>query len=133
MLGGPANTTYGENTGVLAVTKMYDPFVIRLAACFAIVLGLFGKFAAVLQTIPTAVMGGVSILLFGMIASIGLRTLAEADLDFAQSRNLIVIALILVVGIGLSGGIQLFGITWTGNFLAVFVGVIANAILPKKM
>lgn len=135
--GGPANTTYSENTGVLAVTKVYDPHVIRLAAVFAVVLGLFGKFAAVLQTIPSAVMGGVSILLFGMIATVGLRSLADAKLDFTKSRNLIIIALILVVGIGLSSGITvtLGGMTFviSGLFLAVLIGAIANAVLPEDI
>lgn len=133
-LGGPANTTYSENTGVLAVTKNYDTGVLRIAACFAIILSLFGKFGAVLQTIPGPVMGGVSIVLFGMIASIGMRTISEAKLDFAHSRNLIIVALILVVGIGLSGGIALnANLTLSGLFLAAVVGIIANKILPTEL
>ena len=98
LLGGPSNTTYSENTGVLAVTKVYDPFILRIAAVFAIALGLIGKIGALLKTIPAPVMGGVSILLFGMIASIGLRTLSEAKIDFSKSRNLIVVSLMLVMG-----------------------------------
>ncbi len=132
-VGGPPNTTYGENTGVLAVTKVYDPFVLEIAAGMAVVLGLFGKFAALLQTIPSPVMGGVSILLFGMIASVGMRTLAEADLDFSHSRNLIIVALILVIGIGLSGGVQIFGVNFSGLFIAVVVGALMNQILPKEV
>ena len=101
LLGGPANTTYSENTGVLAVTKVYDTAVIKIAAIFAIALGLFGKFGGVLQAIPDAVKGGMSIVLFGMIAAIGMRTLSEAQLDFSHSRNLMIVALILVFGLGL--------------------------------
>jgi len=101
LLGGPANTTYGENTGVLAVTKVYDPAILRIAACFAIVLGLIGKFGVILQTIPQPVMGGVSIILFGMIAAVGVRTIVEAQLDFTHSRNLIIAALIFVLGIAI--------------------------------
>lgn len=132
IFGGPANTTYGENTGVLAVTKVYNPFVLEIAAVFAIVLGLFGKFGAVLQTIPVPVMGGVSILLFGMIASIGIRTLAESNLDFSHSRNLIIVALILVVGLGLSAGVNIGGFQISGLFLAVVLGVLANLIFPGQ-
>ncbi len=133
LIGGPPNTTYGENTGVLAVTKVYDPFVLEVAACMAIVLGLFGKFAAILQTIPAPVMGGVSILLFGMIASVGMRTISEADFDFGHSRNLIIVALILVIGIGLSGGVQIFGINFSGLFIAVLTGAVLNKVLPQEV
>ena len=89
-LGGPANTTYGENTGVLAVTGVYDPAILRIAACYAIILGFIGKFGILLQTIPLPVMGGVSVILFGMIASVGVRTVVDAQLDFGNSRNLII-------------------------------------------
>ncbi|MDF2567219.1 MAG: uracil permease [Oscillospiraceae bacterium] len=133
LLGGPASTTYAENTGVLAVTKVYDPFILRLAACFSIILGLFGKFGAILQTIPAPVLGGVSILLFGMIASIGMRTIAESKVDFSQSRNFITVALILVIGIGLSGGVSFGTFHVSGLFLAVIIGVAANAALPKEV
>ncbi|MCI8497106.1 MAG: uracil-xanthine permease [Clostridiales bacterium] len=146
LLGAPANTTYGENTGVLAVTKMYDPRVIRLAAVYAIILALFGKFGAVLQTIPTAVMGGVSLILFGMISSVGLRTMSEAKLDFSNSRNLIIVALILVVGLGLSSAsldwlFNLFGasnspfanLSFSGLFIATLTGIILNKVLPKDV
>lgn len=133
-LGGPANTTYGENTGVLAVTKNYNPVTLRIAAVFAIIISFFGIFTAFLGSIPGAVMGGVSILLFGMIATIGLRTLAEAQLDFSHSRNLIIVSLMLVIGLGLQGGIQ-FSETFTLSniFLSALAGIILNAILPKNI
>lgn len=133
LLGGPANTTYGENTGVLAVTKVYNPFVLEVASVFAIALGLFGKVGAFLQTIPGPVMGGVSILLFGMIAAVGIRTLAESKLDFSYSRNLITVALILVVGLGLSGGVSIGGFQISGLFLAVVLGVICNQLFPEEL
>lgn len=134
LLGAPANTTYGENTGVLAVTKNYDPKVLRIAAVYAIVLGLIGKFGAILGTIPTAVLGGVSIVLFGMISAIGLRTLINAKIDFNHSRNMIIVALILVLGLGIGGigGIQLgnTGVSLSGLFVATVVGIVANLVLP---
>lgn len=136
LLGGPPNTTYSENTGVLATTKNYNPLLLRITAVFAIILGLFGKFGAVLQTIPSPVKGGVEIVLFGMIAAIGIRTLAEANLDFTNSRNLIIVALILVFGLGIGaiGGIVIHigsvSLTISGLFVAVVVGIIANAALP---
>ena len=134
-IGAPANTTYSENTGVLAVTKNYNPVTLEIAAMFAILLSLFGKFGAILQTIPVAVMGGVSIILFGIIASTGMRTLAEAELDFAHSRNLVIIALILSLGIGIStvGGIPVGNVTLSGLFVAAVVGIVMNLILPKDI
>jgi uracil permease len=135
-IGGPANTTYSENTGVLAVTRVYDPAILRIGAAFAVVLGLIPKVAAILQTVPVAVLGGLSILLFGMIASIGMRTLADAKVDFTHSRNLIVVALILVLGLGVSGletGIVWGGVQISGLALAAVVGVVANLVLPKEM
>lgn len=134
LLGGPANTTYGENTGVLAVTKNYNPATLRIAAVFAIIISFFGVFTAFLGSIPGAVMGGVSIMLFGMIATIGLRTLAEAKLDFSHSRNLIIVSLMLVIGLGLSGGIQFSeSFTLSNIFLSALVGIILNAVLPKNI
>lgn len=134
-LGGPANTTYSENTGVLAVTKNYDPALIRLTAIFAIVLGIIAPFGALLQTIPTAVMGGVCLILFGMIAAVGLRTLAEANLDFTHSRNLLIVSLILVLGLGLGSSISIPGttISLSGAFIAVVTGMILNIILPEEI
>lgn len=133
MFGGPANTTYSENTGVLAVTKVYSTAVIKIAALFAIILGLFGKMGAVLQSIPDAVKGGMSIILFGMIAAVGMRTLVEAKLDFTHSRNLIVVALILVFGLGLSGGVPIGSFELSGLFIAVVVGVVANKVIPQNV
>ena len=100
LIGGPANTTYSENTGVLAATQNYNPSTLRLAAVFAIVLSLVGKFGGFLQTLPSPVMGGISIILFGMIASVGLRTLVENQVDFKNSRNLMIVAVMLVMGLG---------------------------------
>lgn len=139
LLGGPANTTYSENTGVLATTKNYNPAILRLAAVFAIILGLFGKFGAVLQTIPGPVKGGVELMLFGMIASVGIRLLAESNLDFAHSRNLTIVAVILTTGLGIGaiGGIPIIIGTVTlnisGLFVATVLGVLLNAILPKDI
>lgn len=136
VLGGPAATTYAENTGVLAMTRVYDPAVIRIAACFAMAFGLSPKLAAVFQSLPQGVLGGVSILLFGMIASVGIRTLSEARIDFAHSRNLIVVSLILVLGLGGAkfplhvAGAQL---ELHGMALAALVGVLANALLPASL
>ncbi len=134
-IGGPANTTYSENTGVLAVTKNYNPATLRLAAVFAIVLSLVGKFGAIIQTIPGPVMGGVSIILFGIIASVGLRTISQAELDFAHSRNLIIVAPILGLGLGISsmGGIPIGNVTLSGLFIAAIVGIILNKVLPKDI
>lgn len=136
LIGGPANTTYSENTGVLATTKNYNPRLLRLTAVFAMILGLFGKVGAVLQTIPGPVKGGVEIMLFGMIAAVGIRSLAESDLDFTHSRNLTIVGLILVFGLGFSqlGGliIHVGAITLniSGLFIAVVIGVLMNLILP---
>lgn len=131
--GGPANTTYSENTGVLATTKNYNPRILRLTAVFAIILGFFGKFGAVLQTIPDPVKGGVEIILFGMIAAIGIRTLAESKLDFTHSRNLVIVALILVLGLGIgaAGGITIGSFNLSGLFVATVAGIVANLILPQ--
>lgn len=147
LIGGPPNTTYGENTGVLAVTKMYDPRVLRIAACYAILLGVFAKFGAVLQTIPLAVMGGISMVLFGMISSVGLRSLCDAKLDFSHSRNLLIVALVLVIGLGLGDAsvqwmFNIFGagdlaiaqsLKVSGLFVATVVGVILNQVLPQEV
>jgi uracil permease len=134
LFGGPSNTTYSENTGVLAVTKVYDPSLLRLTAVLAIALGLLRPFGAVLNSMPLAVIGGVSILLFGMISSIGIRVLVEAKMDFAHSRNLIIVALILVVGLGLPDGVKIAeGLTLSGLFLAVVIGVLANRLLPEEI
>jgi uracil permease len=133
LLGGPANTTYGENTGVLAVTKVYDPNVIRIAAVFAVVLSLFGKFTAMIQTIPSPVMGGISIILFGMIASVGVRTLVDAQLDFTHSRNLIIAAIIFVTGISIDNIAVAGTITISGLAIAALIGVVLHKILPQDI
>ena len=131
-LGGPANTTYGENTGVLAVTKVYDPSILRIAACYAIVLSFIGKFGVILQTIPVPVMGGISVILFGMIASVGMRTLIESQLDFSLSRNLIIASLILVFGIGIDNVIIWKTVSLSGLAIAAFVGIALNKIFPEN-
>ncbi|MGL6064737.1 MAG: uracil-xanthine permease family protein [Fusobacteriaceae bacterium] len=130
-LGGPANTTYGENTGVLAVTKVYDPAILRIAACYAIVLSFIGKFGVILQTIPVPVMGGISIILFGMIASVGVRTVIEAEIDFSHSRNLIIASLIFVLGIAIDNVIIWKTISLSGLAIAAVIGVTLNKILPE--
>ncbi len=132
LVGGPANTTYSENTGVLAVTKVYDPAVLRIGAVVAILLGIIPKVAAVLQSIPLAVLGGLSIILFGMIAAVGLRTLVESQVQMSKSRNLIVVAVILVLGLGTSGleNLQIGGVAISGLALAAVVGVTLNLVLP---
>ncbi|NME35468.1 MULTISPECIES: uracil-xanthine permease family protein [Fusobacterium] len=130
-LGGPANTTYGENTGVLAVTKVYDPSILRIAACYAIILSFIGKFGVILQTIPSPVMGGISVILFGMIASIGMRTLIESRLDFSLSRNLLISSLILVLGIGIDNIVIWKTVSLSGLAIAAIIGIILNKIFPE--
>lgn len=132
-LGGPANTTYGENTGVLAVTKVYDPAILRIAACYAIALSFIGKFGVILQTIPAPVMGGISVILFGMIASVGMRTLIESQLDFSHSRNLIISSLILVLGIGIDNIVVWRTVSLSGLAIAAFTGIILNKIFPEHI
>jgi uracil permease len=133
LVGGPANTTYGENTGVLAVTKVYDPSILRIAACYAIALSFIGKFGAILQTIPTPVMGGVSVILFGMIASVGVRTLIDAQLDFGHSRNLVIAAVIFVFGIAIDNVAIWKSVSISGLAIAALVGVLLNKLLPKDI
>lgn len=131
LLGGPANTTYGENTGVLAVTKVYDPSVIRIAAVFAMILGVFGKFGGFITSIPSPVTGGISIVLYGMISAVGVRILINSRLNFGNSRNLLVAAIILVLGIGCDS-IPVYGaVTISGLALAAVVGIILAFILPE--
>lgn len=134
LIGGPPNTTYSENTGVLAVTKVYDPFILRIGAMFAIVLSLIPKLAALLRTTPVPVLGGLSMVLFGMIAAVGLRTLVTAQVDFKKSRNMLVVGLILVFGLGVSGlsnALAIGDVTISGLALAAVVGVIINLVLPE--
>ena len=136
LLGGPANTTYGENTGVLALTKIYDPLVIRIAAVFAMILSFCPKFEAVINTIPSGIVGGISFVLYGMISAIGVRNVVENKVDFTNSRNLIIAAVILVSALGFNsvGGIS-FGlgnvtINLSGLAIAAIAGILLNAILP---
>lgn len=135
LFGGPANTTYGENTGVLALSKVYDPRVIRLAAIFAVILSFSPKFAALVNVIPTAVIGGISFVLYGMISAIGVRNVVENKVDFTKSRNLIVAAIILVSALGLgtvSFTIDKVTISLSALAVASIAGIVLNAILPGK-
>lgn len=131
LIGGPANTTYGENTGVVGMTKVASVWVIGLAAVFAIALSFLGTVTALISTIPAAVLGGMSVLLFGVIASNGIRVLIEAEVDFTQQRNLIIASAMLVLGLG-GAVLQLSTVvTLSGTALAALVGVLLNLVLPK--
>ncbi len=136
LFGGPANTTYGENTGVLELSRVHDPRVIRIAALFAIVLSFFPKFAAIIASMPAAIIGGVSFMLYGMISAIGIRNVIENHVDFTKSRNLIIAAVILVCGLGFSNGLTFTvagtSITLTGLAIAAIAGILLNAVLPGK-
>lgn len=134
LFGGPANTTYSENTGVLALTKAWDPKIMQLAAVFAMILGVVPKLGSLISTIPSAVIGGISVVLFGMIASIGARTLVENQVDFTKSRNLIIAAVILVLGLGgavFPINIGAFALSLEGMALAAIVGIFLNVVLPE--
>ena len=134
VIGGPANTTYGENTGVLELSKVYDPRVIRIAAVFAIVLSFIPKFSAIISTMPTAIIGGVSFMLYGMISAIGVRNVVENRVDLTKSRNLIIAGVIFVCGLGFSSGLTFTiggtSITLTALAVAAIAGILLNAILP---
>ena len=134
LFGAPANTTYGENTGVLNITKVFDPRVIRIAAIFAIILSFCPKFAAVIAVMPAATIGGVSLVLYGMISAVGVRNVVENQVDFTESRNLIIAAIILVLAIGIKYGagdaISIGFTSLSGLAVAALVGIILNAILP---
>lgn len=141
LFGAPANTTYGENTGVLALTKVYDPRVIRLAAIFAVLFSFSPKFAALINSMPASVVGGVSLVLYGMISAVGVRNVVENKVDFTKSRNVLIAALILVLSIGIkyyneSGAISFTvgsaTIALSGLAVAAIVGIILNAVLPGK-
>ena len=136
LFGGPANTTYGENTGVLVLSKVHDPRVIRLAAIYAVVLSFSPWFASVINSIPAAIIGGVSFILYGMISAIGVRNVVENKVDFTNSRNLIIAAVIMVCGLGFTNGITFTiagtSITLTALAIAALAGIILNAILPGK-
>ena len=134
LFGAPANTTYGENTGVLNLTKVYDPKVIRLAAIFAILFSFSPKFSALISAMPAATVGGVSLILYGMISAVGIRNMVESSVDFSKSRNVIVASLILVVAIGVKYGagdsISFGAVSLSGLAVAAIAGIILNAILP---
>lgn len=131
LLGGPANTTYGENTGVLAVTKNYDPSIIRIAAVFAIILGVFGKIGGFITSIPTPVTGAIGIVLYGMISAVGVRILINSRLNFGDSRNLMIAALIFVIGIGCDSIPVAGTVTISGLALAAVVGIVLALVLPE--
>ena len=138
LFGAPANTTYGENTGVLALSKVYDPRVIRLAAVFAIILSFCPKFAALIVAMPAATMGGVSLVLYGMISAVGVRNVVENQVDFTKSRNVLIAAMILglAVGVSYNGAIVIpvgsMTISLSGLAVAALVGIFMNAVLPGK-
>ena len=137
LFGAPANTTYGENTGVLNLTKVYDPAVIRLAAIIAVLLSFCPKFACLIGLMPAATIGGVSLILYGMISAVGVRNLVEAGVDFSSSRNVFVAALILVIAIGVKYGaednVSIGPIHFSGLALSALIGIVLNAILPGKL
>ncbi len=134
--GGPANTTYGENTGVLELSKVHDPKVIRIAAVYAIILSFIPKMADIIGTMPSAIVGGISFMLYGMISAIGIRNVVENHVDFTRSRNLIIAAVILVCGLGFSDGLTFTvgstDITLTSLAIAAIAGIVLNAIIPGK-
>ena len=138
LFGAPANTTYGENTGVLALTRVYDPLVIRLAAVYAIIASFCPKFAALVSAMPTGTIGGVSLILYGMISAVGVRNVVENNVDFTKSRNVLIAAMImgLAVGVNYAGSIAIpvgsVTISLSGLAVAALVGILMNAILPGK-
>lgn len=140
LFGAPANTTYGENTGVLTLTKVFDPMVIRIAAVFAIIFSFSPKVAAVIGCMPTATCGGVSLVLYGMISAVGVRNIVETQVDFTKTRNVIIAALILVLSIGINysaAGAVVFhigtlAISLSGLAVGALAGIILNAVLPGK-
>ena len=136
LFGAPANTTYGENTGVLALSKVFDPKVVRLAAYFAILLSFSPKFAALISAMPAATIGGVSLVLYGMISAVGVRNVVENRVDFTNTRNVIIAALILVLSLGISnstaGSVHIGSVSLSGLAVASIVGIVLNAVLPGK-
>ena len=134
LFGGPANTTYGENTGVLELSHVYDPAVIRIAAVFAIILSFIPKMAAIISSLPASIIGGVSLILYGMISAIGVRNVVENRVDLTKSRNLVISAVILVCGLGFSDGLTFTvgstSITLTALAIAAIAGIVLNAVLP---
>lgn len=131
LFGGPANTTYGENTGVIGMTRIASVSVVRNAAILSVFIAFLGKFTALISTIPEPVLGGMSILLYGVIASNGLKVMIEDRVDFTQSRNLIIASSMLVVGIG-GAVLDLGFVTFSGTALSAIVGIVMNQILPQE-
>jgi uracil permease len=131
LIGGPPNTTYGENIGVLAITRVYSVYVLSGAAVLAVIFGFIGKISAFISTIPTPVMGGVSILLFGIIASSGLRMMIDNNIDLGNKRNLIISSVILVIGIG-EATLKVGNFDLHGMALAAIIGIILNLVLPNE-
>ena len=133
-IGGPSNTTYGENTGVLELSRVFDPKVVRLAAFYAIILSFIPKFSAIISTMPTAIIGGISFMLYGMISAIGVRNIVENRVDLTKSRNLIIAGVIFVCGLGFSSGLTFnigsTSITLTALAIAAIAGIVLNAVLP---
>ena len=132
LLGGNSTTTFSQNTGLLAVTGVYDPLVLRVAAVMAMALALVGKVAGFVASIPTAVIGGVSIVLFGSIAAVGIRNLVENKVDFTDTDNILTVAVILVLGLGMGTGVKLGSVTISGLFVAALVGVLMNLLFTWK-
>lgn len=134
LVGGPANTTYGENTGVLELSRVHDPRVIRLAAVFAIIVSFIPKVSAIISTMPSSIIGGVSFMLYGMISAIGVRNVVENKVDLTKSRNLIIVGVIFVCGLGFGGGLTFHvggtSITLTALAIAAIAGILLNIILP---
>lgn len=136
MFGGPANTTYGENTGVLVLTKVFDPWVTRIAAFFAIILAMIPKISMIINSIPAAIVGGISLILYGMISAVGVRNIVDNKVDFTKTRNLIIAAVILVTALGFNatGGITFAvgdtQINLTGLAIASILGIVLNAVIP---
>ena len=133
-IGGPSNTTYGENTGVLEPSRVFDPKVVRLAAFYAIILSFIPKFSAIISTMPTAIIGGISFMLYGMISAIGVRNIVENRVDLTKSRNLIIAGVIFVCGLGFSSGLTFkigsTSVTLTALAIAAIAGIVLNAVLP---
>ena len=136
LFGAPANTTYGENTGVLALSRIYDPRVIRIAAVLAMLFSFSPKFAAIISSMPGGTIGGVSLVLYGMISAVGVRNVVENKVDFTKSRNVLVAALILVLSIGISyssaGSLHFGAISLSGLAVGSIVGIVLNAVMPGK-
>ena len=134
ILGGPANTTYGENTGVLELSRVHDPRVIRIAAVFAIIISFIPKVSAIISTMPSSIIGGVSFMLYGMISAIGVRNVVENKVDLTKSRNLIIAGVIFVCGLGFNDGLTFTvagtPITLTALAIAAIAGILLNIILP---